>query len=447
MAYARIIENLVLTSTLRLDGAQWNDTLVRNVTIASADGDGIFLRNVSNVRIENVTIEGVTGAGIKLSTTGSTNGVEILDSTIARTGKDGIFSGEGAGVDHPGLRIVGNTISDTGLAGAGNGLLHGMYVQSSDFLIGNNTVLDSHGGNGISVRSSGVVRGNHIDGAYKSGISYYADHPSGETGRLAILDNIIANAGRDGARGALNLLEIPSGADTVDSIVIRNNIMAGSKGVVMDASYRLAEVATDTSDNVVVALHEALALMRRGDLKAPDPDMAEQHSGFILSAASAGRTHVHLFTNDLVSDTETVTRQKLSLVKLDQIGVEISATQGGRSASVGVEGGHIGVISQGEKIAGGAWIEAGEALVFDFRKGPGSVVDATLDMVGAGPTVLTAYRDGDEIASRTLSGDAVTFADPAGFDMLVVSSGSEHPSIGVAGLDVAWFAPDGDFLI
>lgn len=31
--YTRVIENLVLTDTLRLEGSEWDNTLIRNVTI------------------------------------------------------------------------------------------------------------------------------------------------------------------------------------------------------------------------------------------------------------------------------------------------------------------------------------------------------------------------------------------------------------------------------
>ena len=153
--YTRIVENLVLDDTLDLSGPEWNNTLVRNVTIQNVNGNGIMLRDVSNVRIENVTIKNVTGDGIKLSTMGSTSDVVIVNCKISDIGDDGINAGQrkADGVDHPGLKIIGNTIDNTGLNSGTSGLLHGIYVQTSDFLIEGNVITNSVDGNAISVRS------------------------------------------------------------------------------------------------------------------------------------------------------------------------------------------------------------------------------------------------------------------------------------------------------
>ena len=141
--YTRVIENLVLTDTLILSGHQWDNTLIRNVTIQNVAGDGIMLRDVANVRIENVTINNVSGDGIKLSTLGSTSNVVIIGNTITNVGADGINAGQrkADGVDHTGLQILNNTIDTTGLGSSGTGLVHGLYIQSTDFLIQGNRIL------------------------------------------------------------------------------------------------------------------------------------------------------------------------------------------------------------------------------------------------------------------------------------------------------------------
>jgi nitrous oxidase accessory protein NosD len=181
MAYTRIVENLVLTSTLRLDSSEWDNTLVRNVTIKNASGDGIFIKGVKNVKIQNVTIDNVDGSGIDLSSTKSTKDVVIENSKITNIGVNGISAAQriADGVDHPGLVIRGNHVENTGQKSPGNGLDHGIYVQTSDVLIEYNTVLNSAAGNGISIRSSGVVQYNTIDGAYEAGVGYFPDHMAG----------------------------------------------------------------------------------------------------------------------------------------------------------------------------------------------------------------------------------------------------------------------------
>lgn len=442
MAYTRIIENLVLTSTLRLEGPAWDNTLVRNVTITGAQGDGIFLRNVSNVRIENVTVTDVKGTGIKLSNSGSTENVQIVGSTIARTGMDGIYAGKATGVEHPGLKIMGNTITDAGLAGLGSGLVHGMYIQSSDFLITGNTVLNSGGGNGISVRSSGTIDGNHIDGALKSGISYYADHPAGAADKLWITENIVANVGHDGARGSINLLGIPSGADPVASIVVSGNVVTGSKGVVIDASYAKAGVSTSSSGNVSVSNAVARNMMEDANLgQQPLPDPVEietSQTGFDLTAGRSNQSVAQFYADDWTSGTQTVARQKQAAINLNDIDVSITAARGNAVAEVGIDSGRLGVTSSGEAAANGGWISGTETLIFDFSKGAGDVVDVTLDLTGNGTALLTAYRDGIVVGSVKQSGASVTLSDDDGFDKLVLSSDSASRTIAVTGLDATW---------
>ncbi len=226
-----VIENIVLDRTLRLEGPRWNGAVVRNVTIRGVDGDGIFVKDVDDVRIENCTISHVTGRGIKLSVEGSSRGVQIVGNRIANTGLDGIIVGQrhAQGIDHRQLVLRDNEIAHTGLLGSG-GLTHGIYVQSSDFLIEGNRVLDARDGNGISVRSSGVVRGNVVRGTGKSGIAYYADHMRGPSDRLVIEGNDVADSGRRQWRHAIDLLRVPRPDHVVHSFIIRDNLVRASHG-------------------------------------------------------------------------------------------------------------------------------------------------------------------------------------------------------------------------
>ena len=263
--YTRVIENLVLTSTLVLTGHKWDNTLIRNVTIQNVAGDGISLRDVSNVRIENVTINNVTGDGIKLSTLGSTSNVILAGNTITNIGEDGINAGQriGKGVDHTGLQILANTIDKTGLRSSGTGLVHGLYIQSSDFLIEGNRITNTTNGNAISVRSSGIVRDNYIENAYKSGVAYYADHYQGPSGMLVIEDNTIINSGSGTRMSDINLLSIPSGQmnAAVKNFIIRNNILTDNDGEEIDveAVYAQRGFSVAMANNQVVTPQQARA--------------------------------------------------------------------------------------------------------------------------------------------------------------------------------------------
>lgn len=161
--FARVLENFDRTSTLSLEGSQWDNTLIRNCRIHDVQGEGIFLRNVKNVVITNCVIYNVSGEGIRTSSTGSTENIKIVGNTISNVGGDGIASPQRIldGVDSKNLLIANNQISETGMAGL-DGKYHGIYSQAQGAVITGNRIFGLRDGNGISVRSSGVVSCNRV---------------------------------------------------------------------------------------------------------------------------------------------------------------------------------------------------------------------------------------------------------------------------------------------
>lgn len=196
--FRRVLSNFRSSKTLEIDGPSWNDTLIVGCKISGVNGDGIRIRNARNVTIKDCEIENVSGNGILLRSTGSTSNVSILSNRIRNTGKDGIAATqrEAQGIDHPGLVIGWNTISDTGQRGR-EGLQHSIYSQASDAVIVKNVIQSRREGNAISIRSSGFVACNRISGVSRSGkpgIRYYADHNSGQSRQLVIRNNSIRGA-------------------------------------------------------------------------------------------------------------------------------------------------------------------------------------------------------------------------------------------------------------
>lgn len=194
--FARVLEDFDQTTTLRLDGSEWNDTLVRNCRIHDTGGDGIYIRNVSGVVIHNCEVWNVD-KGIKTSSTGRTRNVVIDGNHIHDVQENGINAGQRTkkGIDQENLRILNNRIENTGL-GSRVGRAHGIYVQARDFRIEGNSISGRRDGNGISVRSSGMVRCNRVSGvstAGKPGIRYYSDHQTGPTGTLLIEHNEVSS--------------------------------------------------------------------------------------------------------------------------------------------------------------------------------------------------------------------------------------------------------------
>lgn len=238
--------NQTISAPVTLAGSAWNSTLIRNCSFRGIAGSALTLRSVEGVRVENCVFEDIGENAIHMSVTGSgTKDVTLIGNTIQNCGRNGITGGQRykEGIDQKNYRVLDNRIENVGLdPGLKSGLLHGIYVQAQDFLIEGNTVLNAADGNGISVRSSGVVRGNTCDGAAKSGIAYYADHMHGPSDLLLIEGNVIRNVGHDGGRCGIDLLKIPSRKLVVDRIVVRQNQIEPGPGsdcdIIVHPDYR-----------------------------------------------------------------------------------------------------------------------------------------------------------------------------------------------------------------
>lgn len=196
--YKRILRDFESNKTLEIDGPEWDDTLIVGCRITDVEGDGIRIRNVNNLTIKGCTIKNVGGRGIALRSTGGTTNVTIIGNRIENTGSDGISAAqrEANGIDHLGLVIGWNFIKDTGKSGR-DGRQHSIYSQASDAVIVSNTISSGREGNGISIRSSGLVACNQISGTSRSrkpGIRYFADHASGPSSKLVIRNNSINNS-------------------------------------------------------------------------------------------------------------------------------------------------------------------------------------------------------------------------------------------------------------
>ena len=205
-----IIENQDFTETLDLDTGDDN-TLIIGATFHNIQGDAIRIRNVSNIYIKDCIIYDITGTGIALRSSGSTDNVTIDGCTIFNTGSSGISASQRSedGVNHSNLTIKNNTVYNNGH----DEFSHGIYVQSTDSIIENN-VVHSTSGNGISIRSSGIIRSNTIWNAGKSCIRYYNDHAPGTSNALFIEKNICylthANLSNEPAISLLFAKDAPS---------------------------------------------------------------------------------------------------------------------------------------------------------------------------------------------------------------------------------------------
>ena len=226
-------------------GAPHDNTLVRNCRIHDTPGAAVFIRDATNVVIHNCEFWNtgtVDNSAIKMSAFGSgTRDVTIDGNHIHDVPIMGIWSGEPPD-NHVGLKVINNLIERTGLESS---TAHPIYMQSSDFFIAGNTVSGPRAGNGISVRSSGVVRCNNVSGtstAGKPAIRYFSDHPYGVSNELVIEYNTI-----DSDTRGIHLYPPVSSTGgsvppthVVKSFIIRNNVINAPTEIDIDSAYNNA---------------------------------------------------------------------------------------------------------------------------------------------------------------------------------------------------------------
>ncbi len=188
---------------------------------------------------------GATGSGqtqslsaCRFSATVPTDGCQIIDCLIEDIASDGILVAQPAAADHTNLLISGCTIQRTGLlraANAGYAGMHGIYLQATDAIVEGCTILDSRGGNGVSVRTAAWIRNNDIDGAEDGCITYFADHRGDEgSATLRIEGNRTANwnTAGGGTYNCITMLADPGTGTMIEVLEVRNNIAPGGSLVI-----------------------------------------------------------------------------------------------------------------------------------------------------------------------------------------------------------------------
>ncbi|MEO0813553.1 MAG: right-handed parallel beta-helix repeat-containing protein, partial [Myxococcota bacterium] len=149
----------------KIDGAQYNNSYFEGCALRGAAEDAVFIRNVDNFAIVGFDIADAGREGIKLSSSGgatSTN-IYIVGNTVTDVIGDGIACPQrhADGVVHRNVKIWNNRVVRSGITNNGK-KRHGIYNQCQDAEVIGNYVEGNRNGNGITMRSSGVVRGNIV---------------------------------------------------------------------------------------------------------------------------------------------------------------------------------------------------------------------------------------------------------------------------------------------
>lgn len=184
-AYTNIFDNQTFSTIRSLDGSGDDNTIYKNCTFQNTSGNAMDIRNVDNVTIFNCNFINIGGVGVRLRSTGSTSNVTIFDCTFTDIDKSGIQTAKrhATSIDHTNLLVHNNTLTRTGITQTG-GSTHGIYIQATDAVVSQNSVLVSVDGNGISVRTAAIIYGNIIDivsdnDNFGSACKYFSDHLAG----------------------------------------------------------------------------------------------------------------------------------------------------------------------------------------------------------------------------------------------------------------------------
>lgn len=243
-----VIENRTFTSTVLIDGHDFDGTIIRNCTFEDINGDGLQIRNVDNLCIEDCIFQNISEDGIRFRNSGTSNGVKILDNQFLNIAENGILAPEG----HTNTMIKGNTIVNvatnnvSALAGSPH---HGIYFQGENVTITENEIrgVVNSQGNCISIRTYGTISRNILYNATDHGISYFSDHP-GYGEELLIENNFIY----DNGKRAINLASNGDPANHIGSATIRFNTLLSEDQSTIGIQDDLTGVNFDLIANILL---------------------------------------------------------------------------------------------------------------------------------------------------------------------------------------------------
>lgn len=215
----RVVENQLFTTTLEIDGSDWDGAVIRNNVFSGQADKGLHVSNVHNLTIEDNEFFGMQSNAVKLRSyqDRGTQWVVIRNNYFHDMPDTAILSGE------PNLHTViqNNTFENVATSLEGN-KKHAMYLKGPEFIVEGNSIYGVGSANGISVRTAGLVRGNWVQGARKDGIKYYSSSDTKGSGLLVIENNVIVDCGHGG-------IAFASGSGKpIDNAIVRFNTAANN---------------------------------------------------------------------------------------------------------------------------------------------------------------------------------------------------------------------------
>lgn len=182
-----LVSGETFTKNLKVDGHEFDSLIIENCTF---DGASLRIGNADFVTVRNCTFKNIKGNGIAVGFIGPASNIRIENCSFENIGFNAIDSHENA----PNGVITNCQFKNSGLSQTGAAMAqahHAIYWKGKNVLIEKSRFIGGEQpfGNGISVRSSGIVRQNTLSGFPKNGIMYFSNHPGGDS--LLIENNFL----------------------------------------------------------------------------------------------------------------------------------------------------------------------------------------------------------------------------------------------------------------
>jgi hypothetical protein len=247
----RIIQNQVFEGeTLDISGSVWDGAIIRENIFKNTDEQQIalYIKDTRNVLIEKNEFFEMKYFAILLTSlsvqTWGTDNITIKDNYF----HDTLYTCIHAVEPNKNVKIIDNVFENIAMSPSTAIHAHAIYLRGPDFLIEGNTINKVGNSEGISVRSSGVVRGNWIENANRYGIEYFSDSEINGNGVLIIENNVVTNCRNAG-------IIFDSGKHIgIDQAIVRfNTLVNNNRGYSYEIwIYELEEVDFQIYGNIIV---------------------------------------------------------------------------------------------------------------------------------------------------------------------------------------------------
>lgn len=243
-----VIENQTFNSTVLIDGHEYDGTIIRNCTFEDINGDGLQIRDVNNLCIEDCIFRNISEDAIRFRNSGSSDGVKIVDNQFYNIEENGILAPENH-VNTVISRNIMDNIATNNTSSLGGSPHHGIYFQGENVTITENEIhgVVNNQGNCISIRTYGTISRNTLYNATDHGISYFSDHP-GYSGELLIENNIIF----DNGKRAINLASNGNTGNHIGTATIRFNTLLSNTNSTIGIQDDLTGVTFDLIANIAI---------------------------------------------------------------------------------------------------------------------------------------------------------------------------------------------------